>query len=1432
LASGLFRDHGFFEIDPQSASPQMAGLIARKDWSQTPLGPPESWAPSLRTILQVALANRFPVVFWWGPEFIQLYNDPYIPMLGAKHPKSLGQTAQECWGEIWDVIGPQITSVYGGGPSTWNEDLLLDVNRHGFIEETYFTFSYSPLPDPSAPKGIGGVMGTVQETSEKVVGERRMTLLRDLATRSTEAKSAQEECLLAVDSMARHTQSLPFSLIYLADEGKQEARLAASAGVENAVSARPAVISLTDPAARPWPLATAAASGDIVVIDDLASVLDVVPPGHWPEPPRSAVIVPIQSALAHEVAGFFVAGVNPRRALDERYRGFFRLVAGQIASAVSSARAYEAERKRAEALAEIDRAKIVFFSNVSHEFRTPLTLMLGPLAELSRGADDASRPLIEAAHRNALRLLKLVNTLLEFSRLEAGRHDALFAQTDLSAVTQDLCAIFRPAIEAGGLRFAVDVDADVRAYVDRSMWEKIVLNLFSNALKFTLAGEIRVTLREREGAAVFGVADTGVGIAASEKPHLFERFRRVRGAKSRSHEGTGIGLALVDELVRLHGGSVEVDSEIEKGSTFRVLIPLGREHLDPSSLVPETAEAPYASVVEQYLAEIDSTVTRAALDVPQARRTLNGARDRILIADDNGDLRAYVSRLLADDYDVVTVRNGAEALRAAREERFDLIVSDAMMPEMDGFELLATLKEDPTLARIPFIMLSARAGEEAAIEGLTLGADAYLSKPFTSEELLARVHAHLNSAAVRERAMSELRTSEERFRTLATSLPHVVIETDPSGSVTFLSDAYAAYTGVATKLGGDIAWESIAHPDDARAIAERWAGALRTGESLDVEFRFRRADGTHRWHVARGVPQRGSDGSVLRWIMTVTDVHDMRRAVREREFLSEASRVLSESLDPQTVMQHLAKLTLPRFADWCQVNLAVPDGRLRTVALSHRDPEKNKLGENLVGRVHYDPSASRGSPYVVRTGSSDLIEDAASVAEEAIADARELRVYRELGLRSAVCVPLVSNGKALGTISFVYAQSLRRYSWEDVPVLEELGRRAGIAIQRASEFEREHRVAESFQEASLPPALPDVLGVRFDAVYVPGSDEAQIGGDWYDAVRLFDGRVVISIGDVTGHGLRAAVTMGNIRQIIRGIAQVHANPALMLDAADRALRLEHPDEYVTAFVGVLDPIAGTLAYACAGHPPPMLRHPNGDVDLLTDGGLPLGLRESTDKGRGKTIFIPDGSHLVFYTDGLTEIGREPVKGEQRLRTLLSEGSLLLEKHPAWSIKEAFFDGIAAKDDVAILVASIDLNAPSRRGTQREIQRWTLDVSDERAARAARHGFVEGLRARGASRESVYAAEVVFGELVGNAARYAPGPIGITVDWSGTAPVLHVVDEGPGFHHIPALPSDVYSESGRGLFLISELSQDFHVTKRPTGGSHARAVLSLRLFSPS
>jgi len=753
----------------------MGELVRSFQWDQTPLGAPETWSPALRTMVRFLLANRFPLLLWWGPDYVSIYNDPYRPVLGNKHPWALGLPVRECWSEIWHILQPLIDTPFHGGPATWNDDIALEINRHGFVEETHFTIAYSPVPDESVPSGIGGVLATVHEITDKVVGERRVVALRDLGARVGEAKTVEEACELAARTLSAHDKDVPFVSLYLTDGASRSARLVASSGVAPGSDIGPAAIDLGSGDEAGWPIGAAIRSDVMQVVPSLGERFASVPQGPWSDRPDTAVVVPIPSNKAHEPLGAIVAGVSARLKFDDYYKDFFELVRTQIGSAVGQARAYEDERKRAEALAEIDRAKTIFFSNVSHEFRTPLTLMLGPIEDLLAGANgglsDAQRGGIEILQRNAGRLLKLVNALLDFSRIEAGRARATYRPTDVTAVTRELAGAFRSAIEHAGIRFEVACAAiDEPVFVDRDMWEKIILNLLSNALKFTFDGVIRVDLRRRDGAVELAVQDTGAGIPADELPRVFERFHRVEGQKSRTHEGTGIGLALTHELVRLHGGTIAVDSRIDEGTRFVVTIPTGRAHLPPDRVdttaapPPATSgSAPFVDEAAQWLPDERAAET-PGLDLPPAGAGERPARERILIADDNADMRDYLSQVLRD-WTLTTALDGQAALDIARAMSPHLIVTDVMMPGLDGFELLRELRRDPRTQDIPVLILSARAGEEARVSGLDAGADDYITKPFSARELRARVGSLLNLSRARRDAEQQKALAETANRT-------------------------------------------------------------------------------------------------------------------------------------------------------------------------------------------------------------------------------------------------------------------------------------------------------------------------------------------------------------------------------------------------------------------------------------------------------------------------------------------------------------------------------------------------------------------------------------------------------------------------------------------------------------------------------------------
>jgi PAS domain S-box-containing protein len=1566
---------------------EMSRLMRRHDWSATPPGPVEGWPQSLKIAVRIMLGSRYAMWLGWGPDFTFFYNDAYARMtLGAKHPWALGRSAREVWAEIWSDIGPRAESVLRTGEATWDERLLLFLERSGFPEETYHTFSYSPVPDDQGR--VGGMLCVVTEETAKTIGERRLRTLRELAARTNEeVKSAEEACQTAARTLAVNPHDLPFALVYLIDSDARTARLAGATGLPPQSPAAPFSVDLRAASAPGinWPLAAVMESGQVEIVTDLQRWLGSHPIGVWPEPPHTAAVLPVRKSGQDRLAGFLVAGLSPRRSFDDDYRGFLDLLAGQIASAVANARAYEEERRRAEALAELDRAKTTFFSNVSHEFRTPLTLMLSPVEDLLGKPADGIRPenreLLEVVHRNGLRLQKLVNTLLDFSRIEAGRVQACFEPTDLGSFTAELASNFRSACERAGLELVVDCPPLAEpVYVDREMWEKIVLNLLSNAFKYTLAGRIEVTLRQVGPVVELAVHDTGSGIPPDQMPHLFERFHRVEGAVGRTQEGSGIGLALVRELARLHTGDVRAESRWGEGSTFRVSIPVGTAHLPPdriraSRTLASTAlgAAPYVEEALRWLPSEDDRVTRwqgdkvtdGPIGLPEARAgsdpvTLSSARPRILLADDNADMRDYMCRLLAGSYEVTAVPDGVAAREAVARISPDLVLTDVMMPRLDGFGLLKGLRANSQTQDLPVILLSARAGEEARVEGLQAGADDYLTKPFSARELLARVGSVLEIARLRREALARerrllaeveeqrnwlrvtlssigdaviatdtdgraiflnpvaqaltgwtqeeaqgrpledvfvianeetgqpvenpvvrvlregrivglanhtiltardgtarpiddsaapikgadgvilgvvlifrdvterrgaereisrlnrdlqrrvtefqtlldvipigiavaddpncdriwsnpsltrlfrlpkeanislsapprerppfkvfsdgrelspdelpmqtalktgrevrgvkhnillddgtwlsllnyavplhdeagrvrgglyvgvdvsdqeraqqalreaerrfravfnqqfqfmvilsadglvleanetcfqatgvtreqvlgelfwetpwwrslpaarewwkqaiaqvlqtggpvagevdyalgdgtvrhaavvvtglrneagevvtltvegrddtdrrqaeaaLRQSEQRWRTMAEALPNLLWTDLPNGQSDWLSSQWGKYTGIPESELLGLRWlETVVHPDDRQRTLECWQAACAGRGDYDLEYRIRRHDGQYRWFKTRGVPLRDEQGKIVYWFGTCTDIDDTKRAEETTRFLAEASATLAALVDYETTLQKVARLAVPHFADWCEVDMVDPDGSLRGLAVTHEDPTRTEAAQDIRRRFPPKPTDPAGPGHVFRTGQPELVSEISEpLLQTAAQNEPHLDLLRSFGLRSYICVPLAVRGKTIGVLTFLTTESGRRYGPSDLRVAEDLAHRAAIAIDNArlyAEVKEADRKKDEFL-ATLSHELRNPLAPIRNTLHLL-------------KMRNADGAVVGMMERQVNHLVRLVDDLLDISRVLRGKVALQKAPIDVANIVARAAEIAQP----------------------------------------------------------------------------------------------------------------------------------------------------------------------------------------------------------------------------------------------------------------------------------
>lgn len=890
---------------------ELSKLIWNHDWRKSPLGPIGKWPQSLKTSLSLILNSQHPMWIGWGPDVTFFYNDAYVQVLSlAKHPNALGRPAAQVWSEVWDICGPLVDKVYGQGEASFLDDIRFFMNRGDILEESFYSFSYSPIRDESG--NVAGLFCPTTEVTPRVINARRLRTLAELSDKSLTQKTEESACSSAIATLAKNPDDIPFALLYIFNGENKTARLEQVSGLpEGKSDLTPASIDLSDESGSPalWPIAAVVESdqSQVISIQGMAGL----PAGLANQPLHEAIVLPVTSRGEDRPLGVLVAGINPTRRLDADYRTFYELIAGQIATAIQNARSAEEERNRLEALAEIDRAKTVFFSNVSHEFRTPLTLMLGPVEELlARSHTDLSpsaKSQLELVNRNGSRLLRLVNTLLDFSRIEAGRMQARYQLTDLAAFTAELASVFRSATERAGLNLEIDCEKLVEpVYVDRNMWEKIVLNLISNAFKFTFEGSISVSLKQAGNSVELRVSDTGVGIPKRELPHLFDRFHRIENARSRTHEGSGIGLALVNELVQLHGGSVSVESVPERGSTFTVSVPVGNAHLpadqiggDRSFTSTNVGANPFVEEALRWLP--DKQTQDAREEIPSDELipfpcppvsedgAESGHRPFILVADDNADMRQYLVRLLAERYEVQSVPDGQAALDAIRVRQPELVLTDVMMPHLDGFGLLRELRSDPSTRTIPIIVLSARAGEESRVEGMEKGADDYLIKPFSARELLARVQTHLELARIRKQSEQALSQRTAQFETLFNEAPLGVYLVDADFRLREVNPtARRMFGDIPSLIGRD--FEELIHilwpAAYAKEIVERFRHTLESGEPYVVPERIEnRADRgneeIYEWQINRISLPDGRYGVVCYF-------RDIATQVRTREVLRES----------------------------------------------------------------------------------------------------------------------------------------------------------------------------------------------------------------------------------------------------------------------------------------------------------------------------------------------------------------------------------------------------------------------------------------------------------------------------------------------------------------------------------------------------------------
>lgn len=1353
--------------------------LAAVDWASTPLGPVEDWPQSLRTAVDILLSSQFSMWMGWGPELTFFCNAAYRrDTLGRKYPWALGRPASEVWAEIWPDIAPRVERVLREGEATWDEALMLILSRSGYPEESYHTFSYSPLRDDDA--SVVGLLCVVSEDTERVITERRMATLRDLGSDPSVIRTERQMLDFAADQLNKNPYDLPFTLTYLFDE-QGDAQLSGVSGIAPGHPAAPETLPSGGDAL--WPT-DKAAQGDceVIELDGLAMNL---PTGAWPEPPKQALAVPLLQQGGPPV-GFLVAGLNRYRELDDGYRGFVELVAGYLATGVSSARSYQAQQQRAEQLAELDRAKTTFFSNISHEFRTPLTLIQGPVDELrarADGLDETARQQLELVHRNGLRLAKLVNTLLDFSRIEAGRMQARFEPVDLATVTADLASVFRSAIDQVGLTLTVDCPPlDQPVYVDRGMWEKVVLNLLSNALKFTFDGEITVRVARDDRQVVVTFADTGVGVSAAEMPRLFERFHRIETTRARSTEGSGIGLALVRELVGLHGGTITADSREGEGTTFTIRLPLGTAHLPADEVAePRDTRMAASAVAEPYVQEAlrwlpDESGAAATILETQAAQAA-GSGPRVLLADDNVDMREYLTNLLgASGYQVSGVGDGEQALEAIRAQLPDLVISDVMMPKLDGLQLLAALRADQRTAALPVLLLSARAGQEASIEGLLAGADDYLVKPFAAAELLARVRANVE--------LARIRNYHVRWRTaLVDSLQEAFFVIDEQGAVIEVNAAFADILGYGPEglpYEAPHAWWPDPEVDlVARQLVEdEFAKSLGESEgSLSIPVTHR--DGHRLWIATNFSHAHDPDSGRRVMVGTFRDITAEHYAVQSQSALAELNQQLVQADTLTDALQGAAEV-------------------LRRVWQARR-----VLAVTFAG-------ATEGAPHVICAGEPAQWADLSPQLRQQIASLRETDLLSTVTVDAGAAGIASQHPRGLLVI-WVELSEHRRFTREDQTLLAVLAGRLGQGLQRVYQLDEQRETAVALQHAMLGPAsLPEGFAVR----YLPASHPLQVGGDWYDVVDLDEDRVALIVGDCVGHGLAAATVMGQLRSACRALLLEHPSPGAVLTALDRFAARLPGARCTTAFCAVLTQQTGELVYSSAGHPPPIMVYADGSTVLLgEEHGLPLALRPGWQRLESR-ITMPPRATLLLYTDGLVERrGHSLDDGMTRAADLVQSGRSQALEEVADRLMAQLEPGGGYPDDVAMLL----YRQPAPFSLE-----FVADASNLADSRNALRGW---LTRAGVEPDQIQDVLIATGEAVANAIEHGHRDQRVgTVSLRATAIVdrLQVTITDTGAWKTPAHTAEF--SRGRGISLMRVLMEDCSIESSEAGTTvsmHAR-----------
>jgi signal transduction histidine kinase/ActR/RegA family two-component response regulator len=714
------------------SSDTTARLLAT-DWAKTPLGPMDRWPPSLRLAVDICLSSRFPMFVWWGSELINIYNDSYSPMLGLRHPRAFGRPARESWEDIWSVIGPQVDMVMNKGNATWNERVLLVMERKGYTEETYFTWSYSPIRDETGK--VGGLFCACKEETDVIFAERE----RDLLLAQAQTERARLELIATgaplpevLSSIVRSvetqsTDGLICSILVLDDAGERLLHGAAP-GLPDAyneaihgVAIGPAVGSCGTAAFQRRPVFVTDIASDPLWVDyrDLAAV-------HGLAACCSTPIMSSDDSVLGTVALYYRTPRAPSAHDNELIHSATHLAGIVLEKERVDRRLRQSLEAEQAARGEAERAsrmKDEFLATLSHELRTPLNAILGwtRILRLKPGISADLIQGVDVIERNARAQATIIQDLLDMSAIISGKVRLNVQPMDVARLVESALDTAMPAAQAKQIRLEAMLE-DGRGLImvsgDAGRLQQVLWNVLSNAVKFTpREGRIVVALERADGHAQIRVTDSGQGISDDFLPYVFDRFRQADASTTRRHGGLGLGLAIVKQLVELHGGTVAVASEgLGRGATFTVALPL-------------------LAGTEEPVAEREASAALSAEPDP-----VTGLR--VLVVDDDLDAREVVKRLLEERRSVVSTAGSAEeAMRLLREKRFDVLVSDIGMPDEDGLSLLGRVRALGAMAGgdLPAVALTAYARPEDREKAMRAGFQLHVAKPIDPAELFTLV---------------------------------------------------------------------------------------------------------------------------------------------------------------------------------------------------------------------------------------------------------------------------------------------------------------------------------------------------------------------------------------------------------------------------------------------------------------------------------------------------------------------------------------------------------------------------------------------------------------------------------------------------------------------------------------------------------------------